>query len=102
MLQATPLQQLAQERTNVAEAGWQPDSYEALVRSCPLYTALLAAGGALRDAAAVSVSVCVLDQGIVCDEEVCPLFSVRQMRADPVVWFVAGRRVLARLCAAPC
>jgi hypothetical protein len=57
VLRWTPLQQLAQERAAVAQGGWQSDTYEADIKDCALFQAFLAAGRALRIAAAVSVSV---------------------------------------------
>lgn len=59
VLRWTPLQELAQERAAVAQGGWQSDKYEADIKDCALFQAFLAAGRALKVAAAVSVSVYV-------------------------------------------
>lgn len=57
MLAATPLQQLAAERARVAQGGWQAATYEAAVRGCPLFLAIVVAGAALQEGAAAAVSL---------------------------------------------
>lgn len=56
VLQSTPLQQVAEERARVPQAGLESDAYATAVEDCPLFKAFVCAAEALKLAAAVSVS----------------------------------------------